>query len=215
MKKLFLTTALVFPLAFAPALAQAPIVPAPGPESTQDSGAVTDITGAEEAAQEAGDAADAAAEAVPQPDAAAGEAVDDATADTATDTDTDAAAVAPDPDKLVQQQAANELRLDWVTGATVSSPDGETVGTVSDLILDRDSGQMVAAVIGVGGFLGIGEKKIAVPWARLMIDYDANQITSDLSRAEAEAAPEYVFRQREPLPPPVDALPPVAPAPVQ
>ncbi len=225
MKKLFLTTALVFPLAFAPALAQQPVVPAPGQDAVQDDSAVTDpaadtTTGAD-AADDAADAAgDAAAEAEAAADDAAAEA--GAAADAAADAADEAAAVADeaavvtDPDKVVQQQAANELRLDWVTGATVTSPDGETIGSVSDLILDRDSGQMVAAVIGVGGFLGIGKKEIAVPWERLVIDYDANQITSDLSRAEADAAPEYIFRPRETMPAPVDAgLPPAAPAPIQ
>ena len=269
MKKLFLTTALVFPLAITPVLAQQAVVPAPG-QTTQNDSAVTDpaadtTTGTEaagdaadaasdaatdaadaagdaateaagdaadaatDAADAAGDAAtdaaDAAGDAAADADAAAGDAAmeaeeaADAAADAAMEADAaadEAAAVAPDPDKVVQEQAANELRLDWVTGATVTSPDGETIGKVSDLIMDRDSGQMVAAVIGVGGFLGIGEKKIAVPWARLTVDYDANQITSDLSRAEADAAPEYVFREREAMPAPVDAgMPPAAPAPIQ
>jgi len=241
MKKLFLTTALVFPLAITPVLAQQAVVPAPG-QTTQDDSAVTDPAGdaateaagdaadaATDAADAAGDAAtdaaDAAGDAAADADAAAGDAAmeaeeaADAAADAAMEADAaadEAAAVAPDPDKVVQEQAANELRLDWVTGATVTSPDGETIGKVSDLIMDRDSGQMVAAVIGVGGFLGIGEKKIAVPWARLTVDYDANQITSDLSRAEADAAPEYVFREREAMPAPVDAgMPPAAPAPIQ
>lgn len=240
MKKLFLTTALVFPLAITPVLAQQAVVPAPG-QTTQDDSAVTDpaadtTTGTEaagdaadaasdaatDAADAATDAADAAGDAATDTADAAGDAAADADAaagDAAMEADAaadEAAAVAPDPDKVVQEQAANELRLDWVTGATVTSPDGETIGKVSDLIMDRDSGQMVAAVIGVGGFLGIGEKKIAVPWARLTVDYDANQITSDLSRAEADAAPEYVFREREAMPAPVDAgMPPAAPAPIQ
>lgn len=271
MKKLFLTTALVFPLALAPAFAQQAVVP-PAGQAVQDDNAVTDptadtTTGAEaasdaadaandaatdaateatDAANDAADAAsDAATEAAGDAAASATEAADaasnaadaadeaamdanaaasdsaveaDAAADAAMQADAaaDEAAVVTDPAKVVQQQAGNELRLDWVTGATVTSPDGETIGKVSDLIMDRDSGQMVAAVIGVGGFLGIGEKKIAVPWARLAIDYDANQITSDLSRAEADAAPEYVFRERESMPAPVDAgMPPAAPAPIQ
>lgn len=226
MKKLFLTTAIVFPLAFAPALAQTPVVPAgqdPASDAAQAAGDAADA--ANEAAQDAAkaandaaqDAADAATEAAQDTTDAATEAAQDAqaAASDAADAAADATAaedvIVTDPDKLVRQQATNELRLDWVTGATVMSPDGETVGSISDLILDNDNGKMAAAVIGVGGFLGIGEKKIAVPWDRLVINYDANQITSDLSRAEADAAPEYVFRDREPLPP-VDVVPAVDPA---
>lgn len=270
MKKLFLTTALVFPLALGPALAQQATVPPPeqsteagtqtdaaagadaatdaatdmdtgtAPDATDAAADTTPATGdaatdasqaAADGAQEAADtaseaagdtsaASDAADNAAAAADTAADAAAeaDAAAADVATEAASDAGAVVSDPDKVVREQAINELRLDWVTGASVTAPDGETIGKVSDLILDRDSGQMVAAVIGVGGFLGIGEKKIAVPWERLTIDFDAYQISSDLSREEAEAAPEYVFRQRETVPAPepmaTDA-PPIAPVPVE
>lgn len=120
--------------------------------------------------------------------------------------DADAEVVAVDSDKVMRQQSANELRLDWVTGATVTAPDGEVIGSISDLILNNESSRLTAAIVGVGGFLGIGEKRIAVPWDRLVVDYDANQITSDLTRDEADAAPEYSFRDRESIPAPVDPL---------
>lgn len=111
---------------------------------------------------------------------------------------------APD-DVIVRQQEPGELRVDWITDSSVRSTEGETIGDVDDLILDRDSGQLTAAILGVGGFLGIGEKKIAVSWNELQIDYDANEITMQLTREEAEAAPEYVFRDQEEPPPPQPA----------
>ena len=79
----------------------------------------------------------------------------------------------------------------------MTSPDGTDIGSISDLIVDGDTGEMKAAIIGVGGFLGIGQKQIALPWADLTINSDAQEITSDLTREEAEAAPEYVFRDQE------------------
>jgi len=108
-------------------------------------------------------------------------------------------------DVIVRQQEASELRVDWITDSSVRSTEGETIGDVDDLILDRESGQLTAAILGVGGFLGIGEKKIAVSWNELQIDYDANEITMQLTREEAEAAPEYVFRDQEEPPPPQPA----------
>ncbi|MDO5658718.1 MAG: PRC-barrel domain-containing protein [Paracoccus sp. (in: a-proteobacteria)] len=103
-----------------------------------------------------------------------------------------------------QQQGMNELRLDWLTGSSVYSmtPEGEKVGDIRDVIMDVDSGQIKAAIIGVGGFLGIGEKQIAVAWDDLTINYDANQVTTTLTREEADAAPAYVFRDRESAPAP-------------
>lgn len=108
-------------------------------------------------------------------------------------------------ESIVREQAPNELRLDWITGTTVRSPDGETIGNVNDLIFDRESGEISAAILSVGGFLGIGAKQIAVAWPELQIDYDANEITMSLTREEADAAPEYTFREQEQPPAPEPA----------
>ncbi|MDO5641956.1 MAG: PRC-barrel domain-containing protein [Paracoccus sp. (in: a-proteobacteria)] len=108
-------------------------------------------------------------------------------------------------DKVMREQAPNELRIDWITGSRVTSLQGETVGDIKDLIVDADTGQVIAAIIGVGGFLGIGEKQIAVPWDQLSINSDAQEITSELTRDEARAAPEYVLRDRQQAPSPARA----------
>ncbi|WP_405405459.1 PRC-barrel domain-containing protein [Paracoccus sp. Ld10] len=117
--------------------------------------------------------------------------------DMATDDADDSAAAASAAEKVEVQQAENEWRLDWITGTSVMSPDGADIGSISDLIVDSETGEMKAAIIGVGGFLGIGQKQIALPWADLTVNSDAQEITSDLTREEADAAPEYVFRDQE------------------
>ncbi|WP_207102172.1 PRC-barrel domain-containing protein [Paracoccus shandongensis] len=177
MRQLMLSTALVLPLVMGPAMAQdTATTPAPADPATDTTTMGTEAAPAAEVpasenTEEAADAADAA----------------------------DQAAVAASG-KVEQQQAENELRIDWITDATVNSPDGNAIGEINDVIVDAEAGTMKAAVIGVGGFLGIGEKQIAVPWDQLTINYDAQQITSDLTQEEAEAAPEYVFREQEQAP---------------
>ncbi|MDM7459265.1 MAG: PRC-barrel domain-containing protein, partial [Paracoccus sp. (in: a-proteobacteria)] len=117
----------------------------------------------------------------------------------------------------------------------VEAPDGTNIGSIKDLIVDGDTGELKAAIIGVGGFLGIGQKDIALPWDQLSINFDAREITSDITREEADAAPEYVFRDQadrpaadgmgtdpamapagDPMTPPADGMPaeeaPAAPA---
>jgi sporulation protein YlmC with PRC-barrel domain len=103
--------------------------------------------------------------------------------------------------KTAQDQT--EMRGSWIIGATVLSPDGEVVGGIEDLLIDTDDGTISGAVLSVGGFLGIGSKAIAVDWSRLTIDYDGLEITTDLSREEAELAEAYLFRDRDmpPAPP--------------
>lgn len=139
-------------------------------------------------------AQDTAPAADPAADAAAAEAEAAAAAEEALK------AEVADSGKVKQEQAANELRLDWVTDTTVTSPDGADIGSINDLIVDGESGQMIAAVIGVGGFLGIGQKQIAVPWEQLTVNADAQEITSDLTKEEADVAPAYVFREQAPAP---------------
>jgi len=106
---------------------------------------------------------------------------------------------------LVPEQDAEELRGDWVIGASVLTPGNELIGSIEDLIIDEEEGTVSAAVVSVGGFLGFGAKSIAVDWNELQIDYDANLVQLDIDREEAEAADEYVFRERESVPRPEPA----------
>ncbi len=105
---------------------------------------------------------------------------------------------------LVDTQEDHELRADWIVGATVTSTEGETIGSIQDLIVDGQESGVTAAIIGVGGFLGFGAKNIAVDFAELQIDWDGNQVVLDLTREQAEEAAEFEFRDRlyEPAPEP-------------
>jgi len=81
----------------------------------------------------------------------------------------------------------------------VYTPDGQGIGEIDDVLIDQ-SGRVVAVVIEVGGFLGIREKRIAVPMGALEFqrpaattnDLDNTRIILRLGRAELESAP--VFR---------------------
>jgi sporulation protein YlmC with PRC-barrel domain len=106
---------------------------------------------------------------------------------------------------VVETQGGSELRADWIIGSNVVSPEGESIGAIEDIILDSESGEVSAAVLGVGGFLGFGGKSIAVDWAELQVEWDGEEITLNLTREEAEEAPEYEFREREVAPPPEPA----------
>lgn len=204
MRHMLMTAGLATCLAAGVAFAQETQAPAEddagGQGETQTTEPQTDQTNAGAEAGEGGGAGGAAeGEGAPLEIEPAGEGESEAT-------DSDAAtregAAGASEDVIVRQQEVSELRVDWITDSTVRSPEGDTIGDVDDLILDRDTGQLTAAILGVGGFLGIGEKKIAVSWNELQIDYDANEITMQLTREEAEAAPEYVFRDQEQPPPP-------------
>lgn len=101
---------------------------------------------------------------------------------------------------IVEQQEPVEVRGDWVLGSRVLTPDGVRIGYIEDLIIDKESGSVSAAIISVGGFLGFGSKEIAVDWSELELNYDANDVRLGITKEEAEAAPDYIFREQEQLP---------------
>jgi sporulation protein YlmC with PRC-barrel domain len=70
------------------------------------------------------------------------------------------------PAKPVVNQGANEWRGSKVIGLYVYNDANERLGTINDLMMDS-SGKVEKAVIGVGGFLGIGESNIAVNFEQL------------------------------------------------
>ena len=84
------------------------------------------------------------------------------------------------------------LTVQSVLGREVRSVADENMGRIVDIIVDR-SGQVRAAVIDFGGFLGVGSRKIAVDWSILTFGSGekSDRVVVDLTRAQVKAAPEY------------------------
>ena len=69
------------------------------------------------------------------------------------------------------------MRASFLIGANVTNMANETVGEINDLVVDKN-GKIVAVIVGVGGFLGIGEREVALNYSSLNIKYDANAMTN-------------------------------------
>jgi hypothetical protein len=84
-----------------------------------------------------------------------------------------------------------------VLGKQVRSSANENMGRIVDIIVDR-AGQVRAAIIDFGGFLGVGNRKIAVDWNALNFSTDKSKsdvITLGLTRDQVKGAPEYKDRK--------------------
>lgn len=96
----------------------------------------------------------------------------------------------------------NTFHADALTGNQVKSSveDDEDIGTITDLVIGED-GQINAVVVGVGGFLGMGEKNVAIEWDSLELtkneDDDDYVITVNASEDALEAAEEYNHNEDE------------------
>ncbi|OAF11009.1 photosystem reaction center subunit H [Bradyrhizobium centrolobii] len=68
--------------------------------------------------------------------------------------------------------ASNEWRASKMSGLRVYNDANENIGSINDLLMDK-SGNIKIAVIGVGGFLGMGEHLVAVPYEKLKFSDEA------------------------------------------
>ena len=92
--------------------------------------------------------------------------------------------------------ASAEWRTEKLMGAKVRNTAGDTIGDINELLLDKD-GKVAAAVIGVGGFLGVGERHAAVPFTSLQMTRDAKTdpvIKVNVTREQLRAAPEWKWQ---------------------
>ena len=66
-------------------------------------------------------------------------------------------------DVSLSQETPDQWRISKLSGVRIYGPDDKTVGKITDILMTKD-GRAQYVVIGVGGFLGIGEKDVAVPF---------------------------------------------------
>jgi PRC-barrel domain len=141
---------------------------------------------------------------------------------------TTAGAPAPKP---IPEQAEHQVRAQSLLGVDVSNGQ-DTIGEVSDLVV-TDEGRVEAIVVGVGGFLGIGQKSVALAWDSIKLtEQDGDRVilvsatreqlegmptykTLEEKQAEADAAAaqQQLQQQQQGVAPGVGVAPAPAPAP--
>jgi sporulation protein YlmC with PRC-barrel domain len=121
--------------------------------------------------------------------------------DTVAPADTTAEAPAEEPAKPVEgqitMQSENTILADDLIGSNVYSDAGEKIGDVDDLIVNLD-GTVEGVVIGVGGFLGMGEKWVAVKMDSLSTMTDESgtlRLVSSATKTDLEAAEAFKTAQ--------------------
>jgi sporulation protein YlmC with PRC-barrel domain len=92
-----------------------------------------------------------------------------------------------------QSAKGGEIRASKLIGTSVKNSAGETIGNVNEVVLGSD-GKVAAVVIGVGGFLGLGEREVAVNFDSLHLTGDTNQKTTatlNTTKDTLKTAPEW------------------------
>jgi hypothetical protein len=87
------------------------------------------------------------------------------------------------------------IAAEKVNGTAVYNRQGERLGTIEDVMLDKLSGHVAYAVLSFGGFLGIGERYHPLPWSVLNYDTSLGGYVVDLDRARLEGAPTFAANE--------------------
>jgi sporulation protein YlmC with PRC-barrel domain len=76
-----------------------------------------------------------------------------------------------------------------VIGTNVKDPGGKKLGEVEDVMLDKESNNIMFAVVGFGGFLGVAEKYHPIPWSALEFNEDEDAYVVNYTKEQLQAAP--------------------------
>jgi sporulation protein YlmC with PRC-barrel domain len=79
--------------------------------------------------------------------------------------------------------------VDDLEGTDVRNLRDEYLGSISDLAFDARSGEITYVIVARGGFLGIGEEHVAVPWGAFRATPGFNSLILDVSENRLEQAP--------------------------
>lgn len=99
----------------------------------------------------------------------------------------------PPPPAVPEITVLNKHEVEGILGREVRSATDEDMGRIVDVLVDR-AGQVRAAIIDFGGFLGVGSRKIAVDWNALHFPPPGKagaRIALELTRDQVKSAPEY------------------------
>jgi hypothetical protein len=100
---------------------------------------------------------------------------------------------------FMQNQDPTQWRGTKLIGTSVYGPDNSSIGEINDVIIGSD-GTIKAVVIGVGGFLGVAQKDVAVPFNALNVTRSPssstiNKITVSYTKDQLKSAPQFAYYQ--------------------
>lgn len=85
---------------------------------------------------------------------------------------------------------SSQIDAHKLIGRSVQNADNSTIGKIDSVILDP-SGKVQQVVLGVGGFLGVGEKDVAVNWSQLKVSNNGEKVVMDTTKDNLKALPAY------------------------
>ncbi|HTT85427.1 MAG TPA: PRC-barrel domain-containing protein [Rhizomicrobium sp.] len=97
---------------------------------------------------------------------------------------------------LSRRETGSLIGSDRVEGTTVYNSNGDRIGTIERVMIDKIGGRVAYAVMSFGGFLGIGSDYYPVPWSLLTYNEQLGGYEVNLTEQQLKGAPK--FRKDEP-----------------
>ena len=88
------------------------------------------------------------------------------------------------------------IESDRVEGTTVYDRQGNSIGSIKRLMIEKISGKVAYAVMSFGGFLGLGEEEHTIPWNKLNYDTSVGGYRTDITEDQLRGAPTF-YRDRD------------------
>ncbi len=92
-------------------------------------------------------------------------------------------------DALKRDEHGSLISADKVEGTPVHSRDGEDLGTIERIMIDKPSGKVAYAVMAFGGVLGMGKERRSLPWQVLTYDTSQEAYVVDMDTERLRSAP--------------------------
>lgn len=102
-------------------------------------------------------------------------------------------AASPSGQPMWYSHQGDETRASKVIGTKVVNTANETIGDINEIVLGKD-GKVTAVIIGVGGFLGVGETEVAMSFESIRMSRDQNNnmvVTVNATKDQLKGAPAW------------------------
>ena len=93
--------------------------------------------------------------------------------------------------ELDKSEFGNLIGSDKVEGTAVFGVNDRKIGTIERVMIDKISGKVSYAVLGFGGFLGVGSDHYPLPWQSLKYDTDLGGYRTGVTENQLRGAPKY------------------------
>jgi len=92
---------------------------------------------------------------------------------------------------LSARESGNLIGSDKVEGTSVYRANGDRIGTIERVMIDKPSGDVAYAVMSFGGFLGVGNDYYPVPWSLLTYNEELGGYEVNLTDQQLKGAPKF------------------------